>query len=457
MNPLKWKLHWQIAAALVAAVVFGVVIQAGELEESEFTGGLVGTCEFLGKLFMNALKMIVVPLIVSSIITGIMSLGSKKDFGRIGLKVFGYYSFTGLAAIILGLVLVNTIRPGDVDLETANKILGEAKNHDTSSLASQSPGDMLGVFLRMFPSNIIKAATDNGQLLGLIVFSLFFGFFISKLPDKLAEFQESFWESIQRVMMLITDLIIKFSPIGVFGLVTPIFIRTGFEVFAPLAWFVLTVVLGLAIHVFGVLALLLWFFGKVNPYRHYRAMAPVLLMAFSTSSSSATLPLTMETVEKTAGVSKKTASFTLPLGATVNMDGTALYECVVVIFIAQFYAAQGGVEIGLVTQFSVLILALLTSVGVAGVPSASLVAITVILGVVGLPLEAVGLIWVTDRVLDMCRTSVNVFSDTCGAVIIGKSEGESGIYADAAVDPEVGAEVARPEATRDGSSDGSND
>ena len=158
-------------------------------------------------------------------------------------------------------------------------------------------------------------------------------------------------------------------------------------------------------------------------------MSPVMLMAFSTASSAATLPVTMETVKRDAGVSDRTASFTLPLGATVNMDGTALYECVVVIFIGQIYGVLQGFEIGFATQFTVVLLALLTSVGVAGIPAASLVAITVILGVVGLPLEAVGLIWVTDRILDMCRTSVNVFSDTCGAVIIGRSEGESGIYA----------------------------
>ena len=425
-NPLKWQLHWQVLLALVLAVGLGFIFREGKFAE-----GLTATCAFVGKLFMNALKMMVVPLIVSSIISGMMSLGSDKHFGRIGLKTLSYYMVTGLLAIIVGLVVVNVIRPGEVSQEVAEKIVNQA---DTSvSLAAQYEGrgakDIVNVFLRMVPPNIFKAATDNGQLLGLIVFSLLFGFFIAKLPGRMREFQGNLWESIQAVMLKIADWIIKFAPIGVFGLVTPIIQRTGFDVFAPLLWFVLTVLLALGFHLFITLGFLLKYLGKTNPLKHYRAMLPVLLTAFSTASSASTLPLTMDTVERQSGVSNRTASFTLPLGATINMDGTALYECVVVIFIAQFYGVLEGFEIGFMTQFTVVLLALLTSIGVAAIPSASLVAIVVILGVVGLPLEAVGLIWVADRILDMCRTAVNVFSDTCGAVIIAQSEGESLNYA----------------------------
>ena len=432
MNPIKWKLHWQIVAALGLALIISVILKGASLEGSVFAERLLSTCEFIGKLFMNALKMIIVPLIVSSIICGIMGLGSKGNFRRMGIKTLLYYSVTGLLAIVVGLLIVNTIKPGVVEPELAEQILGQAQQpvEFMHKVEGRNTTDMVNIFLRMVPPNIIKAATDNGQLLGLITFSLFFGFFISKLPEKLREFQQSLWESVQQVMMLLTDLIIRFAPLGVFGLVTPILIRTGFSAFEPLLWFFVTVLAGLAFHIFVSLGLLLKFVGKVSPLQHYRAMAPVLLTAFSTSSSASTLPVTMETVEKRAGVSDQTASFTLPLGATVNMDGTALYECVVVIFIAQIYGVLQGFEIGLVTQFTVLLLALLTSVGVAGIPAASLVAITVILGVVGLPLEAVGLVWVTDRVLDMCRTAVNVYSDTCAAVIIGKSEGETAIYPD---------------------------
>jgi len=198
---------------------------------------------------------------------------------------------------------------------------------------------------------------------------------------------------------------------------------TGFAAFEPLMVFFFTVLAALAIHFLVVLPLLLYLVGRVNPWRHYRAMAPALLTSFSTASSSATLPITMECVNRNAGVSTRTTSFVLPLGATVNMDGTALYECVAAMFIAQAF----GLELGFAEQFTIVMIALLTSIGVAGIPAASLVAITIILGAIGLPLEAVGLILAVDRVLDMCRTSVNIFSDSCGAVIIGRLEGEQGI------------------------------
>jgi len=218
-------------------------------------------------------------------------------------------------------------------------------------------------------------------------------------------------------------LIMKFAPIGVFALVAKVVTISGFDAFKPLLTFFFTVLLALLFHIIIVMPLLLRFVGGVSPYRHFQAMAPALLTAFSTASSSATLPITMECVEDRAGVSNRVTSFVLPLGATVNMDGTALYECVAAIFIAQAY----GLDLTVAQQITIVILALLTSIGVAGIPSASLVAIAIILAAIGLPLEGIGLVLAVDRVLDMCRTSVNIFSDSCGAVIIGKSEGESGI------------------------------
>lgn len=215
----------------------------------------------------------------------------------------------------------------------------------------------------------------------------------------------------------------KFAPIGVFALVAKVVATTGVDAFRPLATFFLVVLAGLAIHTFVTLPLLLFVVGRVSPLRHYQAMMPAMLTAFSTASSSATLPLTLECVEKRAGVSNRTASFVLPLGATINMDGTALYECVAAMFIAQAY----GLEMTVTTQFIVVLLALLTSIGVAGIPAASLVAIVVILKAIGLPAEGIGLILAVDRVLDMCRTSVNIFSDSCGAVIIARLEGEKDI------------------------------
>ncbi len=227
-------------------------------------------------------------------------------------------------------------------------------------------------------------------------------------------------------MLKLTEFIIRFAPVGVFGLVVPVIFETNLgDLFGTLAWFFITVILALIIHFAIILSLVLKFVAKVNPITHYKEMAPVLLTAFSTASSSATLPLTIDTVEERASVSKKTCSFTLPLGATVNMDGTALYECVVVLFIAQLYTATGQAALGFGDQLLVVILALTTSIGVAGIPAASLVAIAVILPAVGLPVEAIGVVWLTDRILDMCRTSVNVFSDTVGAVTIAASEGEA--------------------------------
>jgi Na+/H+-dicarboxylate symporter len=217
----------------------------------------------------------------------------------------------------------------------------------------------------------------------------------------------------------------KFAPIGVLALVAKVFATTGLDAIKPVFVFAVTVLLGLLLHTFITLPALLILLGRVKPTRHFKATAPAMITAFSTASSMATLPVTMDCVERRAGVSNRTASFVLPLGATINMDGTALYECVAVIFIAQAY----GIEMGFATQFTVVLLALLTSIGVAGIPAASLVAIVIILNATGVPAEGIGMILAVDRILDMCRTTVNIFSDTCGAVIIAKSEGETGVLA----------------------------
>lgn len=429
MNPFRWKLHWQILLTLVLSALFALAIMPyigkGPSEQ------IVVFCQFIGKLFMNALKMVIVPLIVASIISGVMHLGSEKGVGRMGFKTFLYYTFSGAAAVVVGLIVVNLIGPGRIDAETATAMLGAGAEISVSEglmgkVEGRSSSDLFDIFLRMFPSNIVDAATNNGQLLGVITFSILFGAFIGKLKPEQRETQQKFWESAQEVMLKLTDFIIRFAPIGVFGLVTPVLYTAPFgDLIGAIFWFFITVLLALAIHFSINLALVLKFVGKVNPITHYKEMAPVLLTAFSTASSSATLPLTIDTVEERAGVSKKTCSFTLPLGATVNMDGTALYECVVVIFIAQLYAATGQIALGLGDQLLVVFLALTTSIGVAGIPAASLVAISVILPAVGLPVEAIGVVWVTDRILDMCRTSVNVFSDTVGAVTIASTEGEA--------------------------------
>ena len=414
-------LHWQILLALVLAVIAGSL--SGETA-SLFGINLYSVYDFFGTLFLNALKMLIVPLIVSSIIVGMMGIGSGENLSRLGGKTLIYYALSSLLAILLGLLLVNLTAPGISNGEPIKDLIGLADMPSTLSEEVEGKGaaDIVSVFLRMVPPNIVSAAAD-GQMLGLIFFSLLFGFFATRLSAKQTDVVQSFWQSVLDIMMHMTNWVMKFAPLGVFALVAKVAAVSGVDVFKPLAIFFFTVLAALALHAGGTLYLVLRYVAKVNPLLHYKAMSPALLTAFSTSSSSATLPLTMECVEQKAGVSNRVSSFTLPLGATVNMDGTALYECVAAMFIAQAY----GLELSLTTQFIIVLVALITSIGVAGIPSASLVAITIILSTIGLPLEAVGLILAVDRVLDMCRTSVNVFSDSVAAVVIGRLEGETNI------------------------------
>jgi Na+/H+-dicarboxylate symporter len=420
------KLHWQILIALVLAVIAGYLSGAD--------GTLLGVVlypvyAFIGTLFLNALKMIIVPLIMSSIITGVSSVGGTHGLGRLGGKTLLFYLTTSLLAILTGLLFVNLLNPGIVNGVPAGEVMGlnlEAANQVADKVQGKSVADLTGVFLSMVPPNVVAAAAE-GQMLGLIFFSLLFGYFMTRIDKDNCTMLERFWQGVADVMMAITNFIMKFAPLGVFGLVAKTVAGISPEQLDELAvslgTFTLSVLLALAVHVLVSMPILLAFIARVNPMLHYKAMMPALLTAFSTASSSATLPLTMECVQDNAKVSSRTSSFVLPLGATVNMDGTALYECVAAMFIAQAY----GLELSFVTQFTIVLIALLTSIGVAGIPAASLVAITIILTTIGLPAEAIGLILAVDRILDMFRTSVNVFSDSCGAVIIAKSEGEQGI------------------------------
>ena len=422
---LKLKLHWQIAIAIVLAIIVGLLL---DKESSIFGVSIYGTMAFFGSMFLNALKMVIIPLVLSSIICGVASLGSGDSIGRLGGKAIGFYFVSSLLAILVGLFIVNLMTPGVIDGQPAGDQLNLSSPDELSAQLEKVEGrdasDVVEVFLRMFPPNIVKAAAD-GQMLGIITFGILFGYFMMQIPTSNRDTMISFWQGVSDVMMNMTMFIMKFSPIGVFGLVGKNVIATGFGAFEPLLMFFFAVVLALAAHMFITMPILLKVFARVNPIKHYQAMAPAMLTAFSTASSSGTLPVTMECIRDNAKVSGKTASFVLPLGATVNMDGTALYECVAAMFIAQAY----GLELSFVTQFTIVLTALLTSIGVAGIPSASLVAITIILGTIGLPAEAIGMLLVTDRILDMMRTSVNVFSDSCCAVVIAKSEGEEGVLA----------------------------
>lgn len=410
-------LHWQILIALAFAVIIGSL---ADPSMHIYGVSLVSALAFIGTLFLNALKMLIVPLIMSSIVSGMMGLHAET-LGRLGGKTLIYYLVTSLVAILTGLLVVNLFEPGIVDGVPARELIGLSSETDDvlQNVEGRGAGDIAEVFLRMIPPNIVAAAAQ-GQMLGLIFFSLLFGYFVSRLDGAHAEVQKNFWQGVLNIMMAMTDLIMKFAPVGVFALVCKVILLSGMDAFRPLAVFFVTVLIALGIHLFVFLPVVLKFIARVKPIKHYKAMLPALLTAFSTSSSSATLPITLDCVEKRAGVSNRVSGFTLPLGATVNMDGTALYECVAAMFIAQAY----GLQLDAVTQFTVVLIALLTSIGVAGIPSASLVAIAIILGAIGLPIEAIGLILVVDRVLDMCRTAVNVFSDSCAAVTIARLEGE---------------------------------
>ncbi len=415
----NFPLHWQILLALAAAGIAGTIT-------GQSTGGFatfsLRLYEIIGGLFLNALKMLIVPLVVSSMITGISTIGSERALGRMGAKAILFYATTTFFAILIGLLLVNLFSPGIIDGKPAKDLIGLSAETEAiqEKVAQGKEKGLSDFFLRMIPTNIISAAAQ-GQMLGLIFFSILFGYFMTKIEGKNGEVLSGFWKAVFDVLIKLTEWIMLFAPIGVFGLVAKVVATTGVAAIKPLFFFMMTVVVALALHFALILPLMIRFLGGINPLDHYRGMAPALLTAFSTSSSAATIPITTDCLEKTAKVSNRTTSFVIPLGATVNMDGTALYECVAAMFIAQAY----GIELGFTTQVMVVTLALLTSIGVAGIPAASLVAILIILEAVGLPAEGIGLILAVDRLLDMCRTAVNVFSDSCGAVIIAKSEGET--------------------------------
>jgi len=421
----KLELHWQILIAIIlAGIVGGYVHNVHSATGIDPTiGGItfVAIFEYVGTIFLNGLRMIIVPLIMSSIIVGVAGIGSGGNLGSLGGKTLLFYATTTLAAILVGLALINVVGPGYVNGEPAKELLAlEASTEElAASVAGKGPGDVAKVFQRMVPPNIVAAAVE-GQMLGIIFFAILFGYFMTRLDNEYAEPLYRFWNAVFHVMMRMTEWIMKFAPIGVFGLVAGVIARAGYKATGPLAVFAVVVLVALAVHAFVTLPLLLRFVGRVNPVQTIRGAAKAMLTAFSTASSSATLPVTMECVEDNIGVSNKVSSFVLPLGATVNMNGTALYECAAAIFIAQAY----GLELTFGVQFSIVTIALMTSIGVAGVPSASLVAIAIILTAIGLPIEALGVLLVFDRILDMARTSTNVWGDVSCATIVARLEGE---------------------------------
>ncbi len=408
----RLKLHWRVLIAMTLGTIFALIFKENALFVAP-----------LGTIFMRLLKMIIVPLILFSITTGVASLGDSKTLGRMGAKTFIYYFITSIFAILVGLILTNIIQPG-VGVEMS----GSVQSFDSSSL--QKPSSLGEIIIRMIPLNPI-AAMANGDMLGVIFWSIVFGFAITRLTGRPQEMLTHFFDYGFQAMMKLTHGIITLLPIGVFGLITKAVATTGFELFKAVGLYMITIVSGLLIHWMITLPIIFYLFTRLNPIKHLKAMAPAFMTAFSTSSSGATLPVTMDCVENEVGVSNKTTSFVLPLGATINMDGTALYECAGVLFISQVI----GFDLSIAQQFVVVLTAFLASVGAAAIPSAGLVMIFVVLDAVGISDHPevgviVGTMLAVDRPLDMFRTMVNVTSDSIGATVVAISEGETGLYPD---------------------------
>ena len=367
----------------------------------------------LGDIFMGLLKMIIIPLIITSIIVGITNINDKATIGRLGRKTFGYYLLTSIIAIITGLALANLLRPGDTF--SLEYLTGE-------DLSQKAKG--VKDLIMSFIMNPIEAAA-NGKTLPSIFFAILLGISINYLPKDLNKSAVSFFDAMYRAVLRITTWIIKLAPIGVFALIFKTLNTSGIELLKSVLVYSMTLVAGLSIHLLITLPIIFYLFTKINPLIHYKAILPAMFTAFSTSSSSATLPVTMNCSTKNAGVSKNVSGFVLPLGSTVNMDGTALFECAGVLFISQIL----GVNLDFSAQLTVVMIAFLASVGAAGVPHAGLVMIFIVLDAVGLSSNPqvpliVATMFAIDRPLDMMRTMVNVTSDTVGASIIAKSEGE---------------------------------
>ena len=399
----KIPLYLQIIAALILGIIVGTLLPS-----------VVPYIRWIGNLFMNALCMLIVPIIFFSVSTSVEGICSESSgtFGRIGGKALGMYVLTMLLAIATGLCLVWLIRPGSA-------VAGIALPSDVpSQVGSFSPTDIVSGFI---PSNIFAAFAQNNTV-PVIFVSILIGYFVTKISPEGKAAILPILKGGYEITLKIMRVVIMFAPLGVFAIVAKQFADAGDVggLLKNMLMYVVTVTAGLLIQTFVTLPLLLRFMGKVNPVKHFRNMGVPLLTAFSTASSGATLPLTLQAVKEKDGVSSKVTDFVVSLGATINMNGAALLECVAVIFIAQVY----GVELTVLQTVIISFMSLLCAIGSAGVPMSAMVMMAIILNVVGLPAEGIGLVIGVDRILDMLRTAVNVYGDTCVAVIVGKSEGE---------------------------------
>ena len=406
------KLHWKILIAMILGVFTGLLIDSFKIKSTLIFELII----LIGDIFIKLLKMVIVPLVFTSITIGISSIKNRSKIRRLSTKTFLYYISTSFMAILIGLFLANTIQPG-----IGASVISDAGVYDTSKLSTSS--SMVDILKRMIPNNPVSAFA-NGDMLSIIFFAIFFGITLSLISSEKSSPVLGVIHSIYHVIIKMTRTIINLAPFGVFSLMVKAISLTGLTIFKELGLYALTIILGLSIHLLIIIPAILILFAKVNPIKHFKSIAPAMITAFSTSSSNATLPVTIKCVRENIKVSNETSSFVLPMGSTINMDGTALYECAGVLFIAQAL----GIPLDAGQQFIVVITALLASIGAAGIPSAGLVMLFIVTDAVGLNSDAVAL-WVgsmlaIDRPLDMLRTMVNVSSDSVGAAVIAHSEGE---------------------------------
>lgn len=415
----KLALHWKILLGMAIGVIYGLI--ASQAEWALFTQDYIKP---FGAIFMNLLKLIAMPLILFSLISGIANLKDISKLSSMGLKTILLYIFTTVIAISIGLVLVNLIDPGSSFPKEEQARYSEiyssqviAKQNDAAILEDESP---LQFLVDLVPSNIFGAAADNSNMLQIIFFSIFIGIAIILLPESQTKPVRDFFNSMNLVILKLIDLIMEFAPIGVFALLATIIVdmKGDASLFAALGLYGLTVVLGLLTLIFVFYPLLIRIFTKTKPIAFFKGIAPAQLLAFSTSSSAATLPVTMECCEENLKVSKEVASFVLPIGATINMDGTSLYQAVAAVFIASAF----GMDLDFGQQLTIVITATLASIGSAAVPGAGIVMLVIVLTAIGVPTEGIALIFAVDRPLDMLRTTVNVTGDSAIASIIHRIE-----------------------------------
>lgn len=415
----KIALHWQILAGMALGVIAGFL--ASEFGFNDFIKNWISP---FGTIFINALKLIAVPLIIASLIKGVTDLKDISKLSKMGGRTIGIYLLTTLTAVALGLLLVNLIDPGSLMSEETKAGLLEQFSGDAGSkieqAAAQKGKGPLQPIVDLIPDNIFNAATDNRNMLQVIVCVLLFGIGLILVPEEKSKPVKAFFDGLNEVVLKIIDLIMLFAPYGVFALLAALVVEApSADLFAALIGYSATVLIGLALLIFVFYPTLVKIFTKKTYGFFFRGISPAQLVAFSTSSSAATLPVTMERVEEHLGVDEEVASFVLPIGATVNMDGTSLYQAVAAVFIAQAM----GMDLSLSAQLGIVVTATLASIGSAAVPSAGMVMLVIVLGQAGIPEAGLALIFAVDRPLDMCRTVANVTGDATVSMLVANSFG----------------------------------